>query len=69
MGFWRGNLLKNKLLLVWYNLFFVSPYTISNSILMYSTIIKQAVIVMLLTAANAVIAVSMVNILRLSGVL
>jgi hypothetical protein len=36
---------------------------------MYSTIIKQAVIVMLLTAANAVIAISMVNILRLSGVL
>ena len=36
---------------------------------MYSTIIKQAVIVMLLTAAKAVIAISMVNILRLSGVL
>jgi hypothetical protein len=36
---------------------------------MYPTIIKQAVIVMLLTAANAVIAISLVNILRLSGVL
>ena len=36
---------------------------------MYTTIIKQAVIVMLLTAANAVIAISMVNILRMSGML
>jgi hypothetical protein len=36
---------------------------------MYTTIIKQAVVVMLLTAANAVIAISVVNILRLSGVL
>jgi len=36
---------------------------------MYTTSIKQAVIVMLLTAANAVIAISVVNILRLSGVL
>jgi hypothetical protein len=36
---------------------------------MYTTIIRQAVIVMLLTAANAVIAISMVNILRLSGML
>jgi hypothetical protein len=36
---------------------------------MYTTIIKQAVIVMLLTAANAVIAISMVNILRISGML
>lgn len=36
---------------------------------MYTTIIRQAVIVMLLTAANAVIAISMVNILRLSGMM
>jgi hypothetical protein len=36
---------------------------------MYTTLIKQAVIVFLLTAANAVIAISMVNILRLSGMM
>jgi hypothetical protein len=36
---------------------------------MYTTIIKQAVIVLLLTAANTVIAISMVNIMRLSGIL
>ena len=34
---------------------------------MYTTIVKDSVVVLLLAAANAVIAVSMVNILRLSG--
>ncbi len=36
---------------------------------MYITLFKQAVIVFVLTAANAVIAISMVNILRASGII
>jgi len=36
---------------------------------MYTTIVKQAVVVSLITAANAVIAICMVNILRVSGML
>jgi len=59
----------HKCLPVPHNLFFVRSYIYQNSIIMYTTIIKQAVIVMLLTAANAVVAISLVNILRLSGML
>ena len=36
---------------------------------MYTTLFKQAVVIFLLTAANAVIAISMVSILRMSGVM
>jgi hypothetical protein len=36
---------------------------------MYTTLFKQAVLVMILTAAQAVIAFAMVNILRVSGML
>ena len=36
---------------------------------MYTTLFKQAVVIFLLTAANAVIAISMVSILHMSGVM